>query len=124
MQRVFSPLAEHDIEEIADYIALDDPRRAVSFIREIRERLDFVELGDRYGAGQRPRFMGLAALRRHARGCARERAADTLRGCGGMQFPSSLPVLATRTGQRQGFRGGPIKGACTGPASPMKTTIW
>jgi toxin ParE1/3/4 len=38
MNCVFSPLAEHDIEEIGDYIALDDPYRAVSFIREIREQ--------------------------------------------------------------------------------------
>ncbi len=29
--------AECDLEAIADYIAMDDPRRAVSFISEIRE---------------------------------------------------------------------------------------
>jgi toxin ParE1/3/4 len=38
MQCVFSPLAEHDLEEIGDYIARDNPSRAVSFIREIREQ--------------------------------------------------------------------------------------
>ncbi len=38
MQCVFSPLAELDLEEIGDYIARDNPSRAVSFIREIREQ--------------------------------------------------------------------------------------
>lgn len=37
MQCVFSPLAEFDLEEIGDYIARDNPSRAVTFIREIRE---------------------------------------------------------------------------------------
>ena len=34
---IFSALAESDLEEIADYIARDNPRRALSFIGEIRE---------------------------------------------------------------------------------------
>jgi plasmid stabilization system protein ParE len=34
----FSPLAEGDLEAIADYIALDNPRRAVSFVRELHEQ--------------------------------------------------------------------------------------
>jgi toxin ParE1/3/4 len=38
MQCVFSPLAEFDLEEIGDYIARDNPARAVSFIRDIREK--------------------------------------------------------------------------------------
>jgi len=38
MRCVFSALAEADLEEIADYIARDKPRRALSFIGEIRER--------------------------------------------------------------------------------------
>jgi toxin ParE1/3/4 len=38
MQCVFSPLAELDLEEIGDYITRDNPSRAVSFIREIREQ--------------------------------------------------------------------------------------
>ncbi len=38
MQCRFSPLAELDLEEIGDYIARDNPRRAVSFIKEIRTR--------------------------------------------------------------------------------------
>jgi toxin ParE1/3/4 len=37
MQCVFSPLAEFDLEELGDYIARNNPRRAVSFIQEIRE---------------------------------------------------------------------------------------
>lgn len=32
----FSALAESDLEAIADYIALDNPRRALSFVRELR----------------------------------------------------------------------------------------
>jgi len=38
MQCVFSILADLDLEEIADYIARDNPRRALSFVGEIRER--------------------------------------------------------------------------------------
>ena len=38
MQCVFSPLAERDLEEIGDYIARNNPPRAVSFIRQIRMR--------------------------------------------------------------------------------------
>ena len=38
MQCEFSSYAEFDLEEIADYIARDNPRRALSFIGEIRER--------------------------------------------------------------------------------------
>ncbi len=38
MNCVFSPVAEHDLEEIGDYIALDNPNRAVFFIREVREQ--------------------------------------------------------------------------------------
>lgn len=36
MQTVFSLRAERDLEEIADYIAQDNPRRALSFIAELR----------------------------------------------------------------------------------------
>ncbi|MHC1744157.1 MAG: type II toxin-antitoxin system RelE/ParE family toxin [Syntrophobacteraceae bacterium] len=38
MRCEISPLAETDLEEIGDYIALDNPRRAVSFVREMREQ--------------------------------------------------------------------------------------
>jgi toxin ParE1/3/4 len=37
MGAYFTPQAEIDLEEIADYIALDNPGRALTFIREIRE---------------------------------------------------------------------------------------
>jgi len=38
MKVVFSPLSERDLEEIGDFIAADNPRRAVSFIQEMRDR--------------------------------------------------------------------------------------
>jgi toxin ParE1/3/4 len=34
MRAYFTPQAEIDLEEIGDYIALDNPGRAVSFIQE------------------------------------------------------------------------------------------
>jgi toxin ParE1/3/4 len=37
-----SSFIESDLEAIADYIAQDNPMRAVSFIREIREELRLV----------------------------------------------------------------------------------
>lgn len=56
----FSQRAEFDLEEIADYIARDNPRRALSFIGEIRERcLSLVTfpkaapLREEFGAGLR-----------------------------------------------------------------------
>ena len=45
----FSPLAELDLEEIGDYIARDNPRRALSFIEEIRARC-FLILQTPYGS--------------------------------------------------------------------------
>jgi toxin ParE1/3/4 len=36
MRAHFTPQAEFDLEEVGDYLALDNPWRAVSFIREIR----------------------------------------------------------------------------------------
>jgi toxin ParE1/3/4 len=38
MRCAFTPLAEADLETIGDYIARDNPRRALSFIRELRQR--------------------------------------------------------------------------------------
>jgi toxin ParE1/3/4 len=35
---IFSRLAEADLEAIGDYIANDNPRRALSFVRDLRER--------------------------------------------------------------------------------------
>ena len=36
MQLLIKPLAARDLEEIADYIALDNPNRAGSFVAELR----------------------------------------------------------------------------------------
>lgn len=36
----FSSRAERDLEDIADYIARDNPPRALSFVRELRELCD------------------------------------------------------------------------------------
>ena len=38
MKLAFSPRAAQDLEAIGDYIAQDNPTRAVSFIREIRQQ--------------------------------------------------------------------------------------
>jgi plasmid stabilization system protein ParE len=38
MQVVFSRQAEIDLEEIGDFIAADNPHRAVTFVREIRNQ--------------------------------------------------------------------------------------
>lgn len=35
---IFTDRAEDDLENIADYIAIDNPARAVSFVQEIRNR--------------------------------------------------------------------------------------
>lgn len=40
MKLEFSPAAEADLEEIGDYIAQDNPLRAVSFICDIRRHCD------------------------------------------------------------------------------------
>ncbi|HEX3411917.1 MAG TPA: type II toxin-antitoxin system RelE/ParE family toxin [Stellaceae bacterium] len=39
---VFSPRAEADLEEIGDYIARDDPARAISFLDELRAHCDHI----------------------------------------------------------------------------------
>ena len=38
MRLFVTPLAEQDLEEIGDYIAQDNPKRAVSFIMELHEQ--------------------------------------------------------------------------------------
>ncbi len=38
MRLTLTPLAEQDLETIGDYIAADNPTRAVSFIRELRDQ--------------------------------------------------------------------------------------
>ncbi|MEA3044900.1 MAG: toxin ParE1/3/4 [Sphingomonadales bacterium] len=41
--------AENDLERIGDYIARDDPARALGFIRELREKcLDLAKFPDRF----------------------------------------------------------------------------
>jgi toxin ParE1/3/4 len=45
MRAHFTPQAEIDLEEVGDYIALDNPRRAVSFIREIRQHCEKIADG-------------------------------------------------------------------------------
>src|SRR5258708_17156835 len=45
MRAHFTPQAEIDLEEVGDYIALDNPRRAVSFIREIRQYCEKIAEG-------------------------------------------------------------------------------
>lgn len=60
MRVVFSPRFLSDLQEIADYIATENPARALSFTREIRDRClslsDAPESGvrrDEYGFGIR-----------------------------------------------------------------------
>jgi len=45
MRAYFTPQAEIDLEEIGDYIALDNPGRAVSFIQEIRQHCEKIADG-------------------------------------------------------------------------------
>ena len=51
MRVEFSPWVEGDLEAIANYIAQDNPERAVSFIREIRTKVRAV--------GRRPQLYRL-----------------------------------------------------------------
>jgi toxin ParE1/3/4 len=60
MPCIFSPLAASDLEEIGDYIAQDNPHRAFTFVREIRERCQKIvsfpeaaQLHPEYGDGVR-----------------------------------------------------------------------
>ena len=51
MRAHLTPQAEIDLEEIGDYIALDNPKRAVSFVREIRQHCEKIAEGPlHYGA--------------------------------------------------------------------------
>ena len=50
MRLAFTPLAEQDLEAIADYIAVNNPVRALSFVRELRaqcQRITINPLGYR-----------------------------------------------------------------------------
>lgn len=44
MRLVFTPLAEQDLEAIADYISADNPVRALSFVRELRAQCQRITL--------------------------------------------------------------------------------
>lgn len=44
MRLRFTPLAERDLESIADYIAADNPRRVVTFIQELRQQCQRIAL--------------------------------------------------------------------------------
>ena len=44
MRLAFTPLAEQDLEAIADYIAADNPVRALSFVRELRAQCQRISL--------------------------------------------------------------------------------
>ncbi len=44
---VFSRVAERDLEEIGDFIAGENPVRAVTFVREIRARCEKIALAPR-----------------------------------------------------------------------------
>src|ERR1700733_13738573 len=50
MHAYFTPQAEIDLEEVGDYIALDNPRRAISFIREIRQHCEKIAGGSHHSA--------------------------------------------------------------------------
>ena len=50
MGALFTVQAEVDLEEIADYIALDNPNRAFSFVQEIREHCEKIAKGPRHYA--------------------------------------------------------------------------
>lgn len=44
MGLLFTPLAEQDLEAIGDYIAQDNPRRALTFVQELRRQCQRIEL--------------------------------------------------------------------------------
>ena len=44
MRLLFTPLAEQDLESIADYIAADNPRRALGFVEELRQQCERIAL--------------------------------------------------------------------------------
>jgi len=52
MQPTFTPLAEQDLEAIADYIGAGNPLRAVTFVRELRAQCQRIALNP---PGYRPR---------------------------------------------------------------------
>ena len=55
MQLEFLPQAENDLEAIGDFIAKDSPRRAISFIRELRAQCVKIACSPQ-GYRRRPEF--------------------------------------------------------------------
>ena len=59
-QLIFTDQAEADLEAIGDYIALDSPFRAVTFIQELRrDCLDLRSMPERYPLFERHRSTGI-----------------------------------------------------------------
>lgn len=44
MRLLFTPLAKEDLESIADYIAADNPRRALTFVMALRQQCERIAL--------------------------------------------------------------------------------
>lgn len=44
MLLLFTPLAEQDLESIAEYIAADNPLRAINLVREMRQQCQRIAL--------------------------------------------------------------------------------
>lgn len=69
MRLAFTPLAEQDLEVIADYIAVDNPARALSFVRELRAQCQRIVLNPptrrppASGAGQGHSILRARSLR-------------------------------------------------------------
>lgn len=82
MKVVFTVQAERDLEEIGDTIAADNPSRAVSFVREIREHCAKIALSP-LGYAARPE------LGEGIRGCPHKRYVILFR-------PSAEEVLIVR----------------------------
>ena len=66
MRVIIMPEAEADLEQIADYIAQDSPKRALSFVRELRRRCE--ELADSAEAYPLLQRYGQEGIRRRVSG--------------------------------------------------------
>jgi len=56
------PLAESDLDEIYDFIAADNPERAFSFVRELREQCEGLRRMPQRGAPREDWAKGLRVL--------------------------------------------------------------
>lgn len=59
MRLAFTPLAEQDLEAIADYIAADNPTRALSFVRELRAQCQRIMFASCTAGGIPTRSVGM-----------------------------------------------------------------